>query len=43
MDKNFSEAVKFASENGVEIYAYDSIVDDNSIYIGNSIKIDLNN
>lgn len=41
MDKNFSEAVKLASENGVEILAYDSIVKSDSISIGNPIEIDL--
>lgn len=41
MDKNFSEAVKLASENGVEILAYDSIVEDNGIQIGNPIEVDL--
>ena len=42
MDKAFSEAVKYASENGVEILAYDSIVKNNSIYLGESIEIDFN-
>lgn len=42
MDNKFSEAVKLASENGVEILAYDSIVKDNSIEIGSPIEIDLN-
>jgi sugar fermentation stimulation protein A len=41
MDKNFSEAVKLASENGVEILAYDSIVNRDEIVIGSPIKIDL--
>lgn len=41
MDKKFSEAVKFASENGVEILAYDADVDFDSISIGNPIEIDL--
>jgi len=43
MDKNFSEAIKLASENGVEILAYDSIVEGNSIHIGSPINIDLIN
>lgn len=43
MDKYFSEAIKLASENGVEIIAYDSIVDENSIKIGSPISIDLIN
>ena len=42
MDKAFSEAVKYAGENGVEILAYDSIVESNGIYLGESIEIDLN-
>lgn len=42
MDNKFSEAVKLANENGVEILAYDSIVKNNSIEIGNPIEIDLN-
>lgn len=43
MDKYFSEAITLASENGVEIIAYDSIVDENSIKIGSPISIDLIN
>ena len=42
MDPTFSEAVRFANENGVIIMAYDSIVTDNSIEIGEAINIDLN-
>lgn len=41
MDSKFSEAVKLAHENGVEILAYDAIVKDNSIEIGKPIEIDL--
>lgn len=41
MDENFSKAVKFASENGVHILAYDSIVAENSIILDKPIKIDL--
>lgn len=41
MDDKFSEAVKLASENGVEILAYDSIIENNSIKICNSVEIDL--
>lgn len=41
MDPKFSDAVKLASENGVEIIAYDSIVSPDGISIGNKIKIDL--
>ncbi len=39
MDPKFSQAVKLASENGVEIMAYDAIVSPNSISIGNDIDI----
>ncbi|SCG81647.1 Sugar fermentation stimulation protein homolog [Proteiniborus sp. DW1] len=42
MDRNFSEAVKLASENGVQIIAYDSIVLENSIIIDKPIKVNLN-
>jgi len=41
MDKAFADAVKLASESGVEILVYDSIVKDNSISLGKSVKIDL--
>lgn len=41
MDRKFSEAIKLASENGVKILAYDSIVNNNSIQIGKSIEVDL--
>ena len=41
MDENFSQAIKLASENGVDIIAYDSIVKDNEIYINKPVKIDL--
>lgn len=41
MDSEFSEAVKLASENGVEIFAYDSIVENNSIYIDRPIRVNL--
>lgn len=41
MDENFSKAIKLASENGVDIIAYDSIVRDNDIYINKPVKIDL--
>lgn len=41
MDSKFSNAVKLANENGVEILAYDSIVDQDSIEIGNPIKVSL--
>ena len=41
MDEKFSSAVNLAMKNGVEILAYDSIVNKNSISIGQRIKIDL--
>lgn len=41
MDRKFSEAIKLAYENGVQILAYDSIVNNNSIQIGKSIEVDL--
>ena len=41
MDKEFSEAVRFANENGVTIMAYDSIVDEDSIELGKPIALDL--
>lgn len=41
MDKDFSEAVKLASEKGVEILAYDSIVSQDTISIGKPIGVDL--
>ena len=41
MDENFSRAVKLASENGVQILAYDSIVMENSINLDKAIEIDL--
>lgn len=41
MDPKFSSAIKLASENGVQILAYDSIVRDNSIHIGAQMEIDL--
>ena len=42
MDKAFAEAVKLASENGVEVLAYDSIVREDSIYLDKQIEVDLN-
>lgn len=42
MDKAFSQAVKLASESGVKILAYDSVITDTSIEIGSPIKIELN-
>ena len=41
MDKNFSNAIKTAHENGVDILIYDSIVSNDEIYIGHPISIDL--
>lgn len=39
MDKNFSDAVKLASEKGVEILAYDSIVRKNDIRLNKPVDI----
>lgn len=41
MDKTFSEAVRFAQENGVIIMAYDSLINDDSIELGSPISINL--
>ncbi len=41
MDRVFSEAVKLASKNGVEILAYDSVILDNSIIIDKPVKIEI--
>lgn len=43
MDEKFSQAIKDASESGVEILAYDSVVTENSIELSNPIEIDLKN
>lgn len=42
MDKEFSQAVKFAKDNGVIVLAYDSLVSQDSIELGSPINIDLN-
>ena len=42
MDKSFSEAVKLASDNGVEVLVYDSNVEKDGIHLGNPIQIDFN-
>ncbi|MGO1469433.1 MAG: DNA/RNA nuclease SfsA [Tissierella sp.] len=42
MDPAFSEAIKLANSNGVQILAYDSIVSKDGIYLGKEIDIDLN-
>ncbi len=42
MDREFSQAVKLASEKGVKVLAYDAIVEKDTISIGKPIKIDLN-
>lgn len=41
MDGKFSQAVRLAYENGVNILAYDSIVTENNITLGEKIKVDL--
>ena len=42
MDRSFSEAVKLASDNGVEVLVYDSNVDKDGIHLGNPAQVDLN-
>ncbi|HZK27128.1 MAG TPA: DNA/RNA nuclease SfsA [Thermoclostridium sp.] len=42
MDRVFSEAVKYATENGVEILAYDSIVNNSGICLSEPVETDLN-
>lgn len=39
MDKEFAKALCLAKEKGVNIMAYDSVVSENSIYIGERIEI----
>lgn len=39
MDREFSESLKYAYENGVELLAYDSIVKENSIVLDKKIDI----
>lgn len=39
MDKEFANALGLAKEKGVNIMAYDSVVSENSIYIGERIEI----
>lgn len=41
MDKEFASALRLAKEKGVNIMAYDSVVSENSIYIGERIEIRL--
>ena len=41
MDPKFSEVVKLAYKNNVDIIAYDSIVSTNDIIIGDKLEIDL--
>lgn len=41
MDQDFSQALKDASEKGVEIMAYDSIVGENSIILDKSVEISI--
>ena len=41
MDPKFSEAVKLAYKNNVDIIAYDSIVSTNDIVIGDKLEVDL--
>jgi len=41
MDISFSQAIRFAYDNGVNVLAYDSIVTENSIVLNEKMKIDL--
>lgn len=41
MDKNFSDALKLASENGVEILVYDSIIKNDEIIVDKLVNMDL--
>lgn len=41
MDNKFSQALKLAKENGVEVLAYDSMVSQNNIEIGIPIRVDI--
>lgn len=41
MDKDFSEAIKLANENGVKILIYDSVVDNTGISLGKPIRMAL--
>lgn len=41
MDISFSQAIKFAYDNGIKVLAYDSIVTENSIVLNEQIEIDL--
>lgn len=41
MDRGFSDAIKLAYDNGVNVLAYDSLVTENSIILDEQIKIDL--
>lgn len=41
MDKKFSDALKLAHKNGVEILVYDSIIKENSITLDKPVPVDL--
>ena len=41
MDPKFSASLKLAQENGITVLAYDSIVSENSIEIGEPVEIDI--
>lgn len=41
MDQTFTEALKLAHENGVEILVYDSIIEKDKISVDKSVKLDL--
>ena len=40
MDRAFSQAVQFASENGVEVLAYDAVIEKDEIILGDRVDID---
>ena len=39
MDKAFGEALRYASSNGVDVYAYNSMITENSITLNKRIKV----
>ncbi len=41
MDKNFGEALRLAKEKGVDILAYDCLVEESSISLNNPVSIEI--
>jgi sugar fermentation stimulation protein A len=41
MDKPFGEALRYANENGVDIFAYDCLVGENYITLNNEVEVKL--